>query len=124
MKIIKTAILTIYTVKGKITCARNNKTGRFVKLTIAAKELANIQAKKIEKGFDFANCSTVMGFIFLFVFFFFAFMVKKDGYVFAEYAAIFFISLAVLSVIVSVLTYIYNVISDIMLNNKYKGIIS
>lgn len=122
MKTFKTAQMTIYTVKGKITCARNNKTGRFVKLSIAKLELKELFGKKIDKQYDFANVSSVMALIFLFVFFMFAFMFKNDGYQFAEALAMFFISLAGLSVIVAILVYLCTIIKDVVLTNHYKGI--
>lgn len=121
MKIIKTSSITIYMVNNKITCARNNKTGRFVKLAIAAKELAKIQAKKIEKCSDVSSFSAVVALLMLFLFFFFAMMFKRDGYMFAEYAAIFCISLVAILAIVAIITVIYSVIYEIITNNRLKG---
>ena len=60
MKIIKTSSITIYMVNNKITCARSNKTGRFVKLAFAANELAKIQAKKIEKCSDVSSFTPLL----------------------------------------------------------------
>lgn len=123
MKTFKTAQMTIHTVNGKITCARNNKTGRFVKLSIAKLELKELFGKKIDKQYDFANMSSVMALIFLFVFFMFAFMFKNDGYQFAEVLSVFFISLAGLSVILAILVYLCTIIKDSMLSNHYKGLV-
>ena len=123
MKTFKTAQMTIHTVNGKITCARNNKTGRFVKLSIAKLELKELFGKKIDKQYDFANMSSVMALIFLFVFFMFAFMFKNDGYQFAEVFSVFFISLAGLSVIVAVLVYLFTTIKDITLQRQYRGLV-
>ena len=122
MKTVKTAVMTIYVVKGKVTLAKNNKTGRFVKLAIAENELKQHNAKKSEKINEYSGFSLAFSGLAIFLFFLFAFMFKNDGYVFAEYLAIFFISVTGLCLTISILLAIFNIVFETITNKQLKGI--
>ena len=119
-KVIKTAQMTIYLVNDKISCARNNKTGRFVKLAIANIELKAIKAKKLEKQYNFANSSVIFALIMLFVFFLFAFMFKSHQFAILEILGTLSILAAAILAIVSIVVYVYSTIEETILTNLYK----
>lgn len=122
MKIVKTETLKINIVNGKVLCARNLKTGRFVKLAIAKRELKAHYEAKSNKQASFSTNTAALALVTMFVFFFFALMLKNDGFVFAQYMCIFTLAVMAIFATISIATCIYNVFCDMIVNKQFNQV--